>query len=480
MSNQDELDESSQDLNRYFDNTSHTIFDEITSTQKESFFETPENLFEAPENATLNNLEPHRDAWIPPEQTIRILRTVATSPGSPNVDPDDLTMPGLTLQEELVDPTRKAVIHFLGEEEVLHRQSLKISDVTHDERGLRQLIQAGCLRAAINLTGRLIPLYGQGFGKINQPSKHSPTSLQLWFTRLCLLAKIRLTETLETEAKSFGDLTKPDIFYTFYPELYGTRSGSMASFSFRLLLAEVPSYCGKPRQTLDNLFKLFAVVKKMIKNLEAGLSEDGSKAKFAPVERDESLKLWRSRRSRILISIANCALFMKNFSLVIDILEQLRQSSEAKETLVSAMGRVYLTLGDVSAAEQKFSEIRKGVASLREYVDRGLTAIAQNAFQEAYECFSNALKLQPTNIMLINNLAVCLLYLGKLDDAVRLMDGAVEKNPMEVLQESLLLNVSTLYELHTTHSKQSKLELLRQLNRCKGDSIDMQCLKLIT
>ena len=117
---------------------------------------------------------------------------------------------------------------------------------------------------------------------------------------------------------------------------------------------------------------------------------------------------------------------------------------------------------------------------LREHVDRGLIAIAQNAFQEAYECFSAALKIDPTNVMLINNVAVCLLFTGKLEAAVHLLENAVTRNPIKALQESLLLNMSTLYELHTTHNKQSKLHLLSQLNRCKGDSIDMQCLKLIT
>lgn len=496
------------DISRYFENASRTIFDEIVSPKKEDFFDVQTgldsrmNVFELLsdqsneflrstsllDNERLDHSgtnDVHRDTWIPSEQTIQILRNVATSTmGTTFLERDNLTMPGLALQGDMSNLIKSAVTRFLGDNEDTQRNMLTASNVTQDERGLRRLIQAGCYKAAINLSGTLLAVYGQGYGKINQPSKHSPHSLQLWYTRLALLTKLRQIDILENESKSFGNLDKPDMYFTFYPELYGTRPGSMASFSFRLLLAEIPLYCGRPKQALHNLYKILATVKQIILNFDAGFNGDGSKIKINPAEQEDALRLWKGRRSRVLISIVNCAVSMKNYVLGIDILKMLCESAdwnpEQMDALKASIGRLHLFLGDVTAAEKFLINSCKqdNSPTATELMDRGLLAVAHNSFQEAYKCFQAAEALDPSNIVLINNMAVCLLYTGQLKAAVHLYESMITRNPLKSLQEPILLNICTSYELHTTHCKQSKLHLLNQLNRYKGDAVDIQCLKL--
>lgn len=79
------------------------------------------------------------------------------------------------------DPIYDSALTFLGDSEAKQRHFLTAADVTQDERGLRKLISEGCYRSAVNLSSRLLTMYGQGYGRSGQPAKHTPHSLQVVF-----------------------------------------------------------------------------------------------------------------------------------------------------------------------------------------------------------------------------------------------------------------------------------------------------------
>ncbi|EFA06807.1 trafficking protein particle complex subunit 12 [Tribolium castaneum] len=416
-----------------------------------------------------------RDAWIPSERTRQCLIACATAaPGTYFPDRELLTMPGVLLEEDLGDNIGEAVTLCLGEAEAAQRSILSESDVTQDERGLRELVQAGSYRAAINLTARLLTIYGQGRGRAGHPSKHSPHSLQLWFTRIALLVKIKAFAVAQSEAAPFGQLDKPDVFYQFYPEMYGGRPGSIASFSFRLLLSELPMHCGKPKDSLTKLYSMKSTIKQMLDNLKQGLSEDGSPIEISESDRTDSIRLWTGRETRVMHSIVNCALALKDYELAMVMMEELcHRDGTARHMLYSALGRLRLQVGDVAGAETCFDEaraLRGNTTDLREYVDRGLLAVAQNSFDEAYVCFQQASLLDPTNVMILNNMGVCLLYGGHLKEAIKVLESAIESNPVHALHESLLLNLCTLYDMESSKGRMKKFALLRQISRYQADA----------
>ena len=65
---------------------------------------------------------------------------------------------------------------------------------------------------------------------------------QLWFTRIALLVKLRRFSLAEVECQYFNDLDAPDLYFEFYPELYGGRKGSMVPFGFRFVLSSLFFY----------------------------------------------------------------------------------------------------------------------------------------------------------------------------------------------------------------------------------------------
>uniref|UniRef100_A0A7G3AJM5 Putative histone-lysine n-methyltransferase eggless n=1 Tax=Lutzomyia longipalpis TaxID=7200 RepID=A0A7G3AJM5_LUTLO len=370
-----------------------------------------------------------RDLWQPPEQ----------EPGVPPL----LTMPGVLSSEDLTDPVREAIATAFGPEEAKKNPSLTCNDVTQDERGLRKLIDEGCFRAAVNLTGRLLTIYGQGYGRLGQPAKHTPHSLQLWFTRFTLLVKLGMFDLCQMESDAFGELARPDIYYEFYPEMYTNRRGSMGSFSFRLLLAELPMYLGAANVALNRL----TAMENTCRKIERVMQSTG-------VENNQ--KFWRRRRVRVQHSIINCALMLKNFSMVHHFIESLIEekcwTNEELGALYSVAGKIYLQCGDILMAEKKLTSMRKlGLTSqefqVQECVDKGLIYVAQNDFEEALKCFQKASSLQPTNAMISNNVAVCLLYLGRMKEAIATYENMTENNPKQAINENFMINLCTLEQL---------------------------------
>ncbi|XP_038218331.1 trafficking protein particle complex subunit 12 [Zerene cesonia] len=397
-------------------------------------------------------------------------------------------MPGIVLEEELADALQEVAVKYLGVSSAGSRGVVRADHVSRDEAGLRELLRTGYLRAAVNLTATLITAAGQGPGRMHRPTKHTPRSLQLWLTRFAVMLRIRLHEPLLKEAEPFGDFSKPDMFYQFYPDLYENRCGSLVPFSLRLLVAELPGHVGKAEEAMDRLYIMLDVIQTMIKNLNDNKTEDGSEP-ITEEDKTESIRLWSGRRIRVMHSIVNCAIALKDYRLATNTLATLQRqatSAQQQRAITSALCRLHLLAGNVDAAVTHLNEARVTrlhicpTPDVREYVDMGLIDIAHGKYQDAYNNFARAADQEPTNIMVANNIAVCLLYMGRLKEAITVLQKAIQSDPERALSESLLVNLCTLHELQSANTGDKKLALLRLLCQHKSDTIPnvVEALKL--
>ncbi|XP_075717261.1 trafficking protein particle complex subunit 12 isoform X2 [Rhinoderma darwinii] len=439
----------------------------------------------------MSEMDRRNDAWLPSEETRNILLSVATQQYNPVfIDKEKLTMPGLKFDNIQGDAVRELMLRFLGEPAAMKRQVLTANSVEQTFLGLKQLLNSKNWRAAVDLSGRLLNSHGQGYGKSGQPTNHTTDSLQLWFLRLSLLVKLGLFQNAEMEFEPFKILDQPDLYYEYYPHVYPGRRGSIVPFSMRILHAELRQYLGCPQESLDRLHNMKITCLKILDHLEKGFAEDGSMITMTNSNRQASVQLWRSRLGRVMYSMANCLLMMKDYVLAVDAYHTvIKYYPEQEPQLLSGIGRIFLQIGDIKTAEKYFQDVEKVIQNLANkdethnkmmvLMNRAFLHLGQNNFSEAHKFFAEVLKLDPTNTVANNNAAVCLLYLGKLKDSLRHLEGLVQQDPKHYLHESVLFNLTTMYELESSRSMQKKQALLEAVAVKEGDSFNTQCLKLL-
>lgn len=77
-------------------------------------------------------------------------------------------------------------------------------------------------------------------------------------------------------------------------------------------------------------------------------------------------------------------------------------------------------------------------------------------------------------------MAFCLFYSGNLNGAISLIETHINKNNKSnnTINESLVFNLCTLYELESAKAMNKKLNLLLELNLYTGDGFQSECLQI--
>jgi len=450
---------------------------------------------ESPARKSPTGEEAVLEAWIPSPATREALAAMAATPGTYYPTREQLTSPGVMPGSEQGDPVRDAVAKYQGEGEAAKRQILTSDGVTADIRGLQQLLAAGNYRAAVNHTCSLLELYGQGRGRAGHISKHSPSSLQVWWLRLALMVKLKHFSVAEAEAAAFGDLDKPDLFYEYYPEQYPGRRGSLVPWPLRLLLAELPGHCGRQVEGMNKLFRLLTTVRAILSNLNNGLLPEGEpdlQGRLA--DREGALECWRERERQVLTSLVNCSVMHQDYESAVKCLDMLKEviedskHNELLPPLHSAYGRLYLQLGSLARAESHFamaSKARNGHSvqeQVENLVDSAFLGIGQGQFQAALDRFLAAEAMVEDRqskqaLAISNNISVCLLYVGRLKEGLSRLEGSITGNT-ENIQANPILNLCTLYELESSYAMQKKIGMLGLVSLHCPDSFAISSLKL--
>lgn len=81
-------------------------------------------------------------------------------------------------------------------------------------------------------------------------------------------------------------------------------------------------------------------------------------------------------------------------------------------------------------------------------------------------------------VQLVNNTAVCLLYMGRMQESMLLLEENLGTKPDAMINNPTVLNVCTLYELESSLTTQRKLGMLRLASQWRNDNLSDKSFKL--
>ena len=104
--------------------------------------------------------------------------------------------------------------------------------------------------------------------------------------------------------------------------------------------------------------------------------------------------------------------------------------------------------------------------------------MSEEKYEEAKECFCLLLLKDPNNCLAANNLAVCYLYTCHLIKAMHLLEDLIRKDPIKNLQESIVFNLCSLYDLYSDNTLEKKTQIMKLVSQYGNDGFDYSMLKL--
>ncbi|KAH7240926.1 uncharacterized protein BKA55DRAFT_596310 [Fusarium redolens] len=287
------------------------------------------------------------------------------------------------------------------------------------EAPIEELLASGHFRAAA--IAAVQELTGSGAsGGINPTD--SKRIFELLYTRLACLTLIDATPLAAQEVKALEDLN--DI-----RKVLNVRLQSLGFGDYR---RAVMSYHDLAREARDRISK-------------------------AAAQHDNSAReLWKARLHDLGIQVAGALIELEDLTGAAHHLSTLRDRGDGKMALTKAL--LWLHLGDVDSARSCARQAMENDENVEKLI-LALCDMADAEYETALEAWKE-LKESLDDEMVGVNTAVCLLYLGRIQEGRAILEGLVDSG---LSSHTLLFNLSTMYELCTERHKNLKLKLTERV-----------------
>lgn len=360
-------------------------------------------------------------------------------------------------------------------EDPLSDQFGSLNDLSHELSSLQDLATRGSWRSVVDKVSR-----ARSLSLLQKPHDH----LTYLSYNVLALTKLRRFAEASAELDSLEDLDGSHYQYQSYPHVYPNRLGSMVPFSLRWLHALIPIKLGNRQEGLDRLYFLLDFVRTKLKEKE--------KEKEGVGDLSVSAKAWKKREVFVTNSIIGLHLNNKEFSVCLSLIRGLLSHDSGDPVLLSKLGYIQMQIGDLEGAKRSFNRVEGLMAVGKESVgplnevqfqnlvnrNKALVYMVGKDYVSAVREYEKCIERDNGDILALNNKALCLMYLRDLSDSIKVLESALERVPTVALDETVVVNLCSMYELAYVNHSDTKRTLSNWIARVAPDDFDSSCTRI--
>ncbi|XVE83192.1 hypothetical protein DITRI_Ditri16bG0067800 [Diplodiscus trichospermus] len=353
----------------------------------------------------------------------------------------------------------------------LTNQFGSLNDLAHELASLQELATCGSWRSILDKVSR-----ARSLNLLSNPHDH----LIYLSYNVIALSKLRRFADASSELDSLHDFDSHHHKYETYPQLYPNRSGSMVPFSLRFIHAQLPIKLGNRQEGLDRFYLLLNFIRQKIKEKEGNGLE-------------ESVKIWKKRENFVLNCLIGHHLGAKEFNVCLELIKVSINHDYLDPVLVSKLGYIQMHVGNLEGAKGSFNRVESmlkegkndGYSFLSEVEFRNLVSrnkalvyLVGKDYVSAVREYEECIERDHTDVVAINNKALCLMYLRDLSDSIKVLENALERVPTMALNETLVINLCSMYELAYVNNSEIKRTLSNWIALVAPDDFDTSCTRV--
>ncbi|GLU20426.1 hypothetical protein SLE2022_366280 [Rubroshorea leprosula] len=344
-----------------------------------------------------------------------------------------------------------------------------LNDLAYELASLQDLATRGSWRSILDNVAR-----ARSNNLLSKPHDH----LTYLAYNVLALSKLRRFTDASNELDSLHDFNSHLYQYETYPDVYPNRSGSMVPFLLRFLHAQISFKLGNRQEGLDRFYSLLDFTRQRIREKESK-------------NLDVSVSVWRKREVFVMNCIIGHHLGAKEFNVCLDLINDLINRDYLDPLLISKLGYIQMQIGDLEGANVSFNRVEtmqnegksNGCLSdveLKNLVSRNkaLVYLVGKDYVSAVREYDNCIERDQTDIIAVNNKALCLMYLRDLSDSIKVLENALERVPTVALNETLVVNLCSMYELAYVNHSEIKRTLSNWIARVAPDDFDSSCTRV--